>query len=66
MKGLLVNVEVSQSENVYRFDWEQLNMTKEEFDSLSHAEQKEVVQGAIDELHDQPYWIADAFKSGEA
>jgi YD repeat-containing protein len=65
MKGLLVNVEVSQSENVYRFDWDQLDMTKEEFDSLSHKEQKDVVQKAVDDLPEQPYWIAQDFGSND-
>lgn len=63
MKGLLVTVEVSQSSNRYRFDWEQLDMTKEEFDALSYDEKYDVIQKAVNLLPEQPYWHVDDFIS---
>jgi hypothetical protein len=63
MKGLLVTVEVTQTSNRYRFDWDQIDMTKEQFDALSHEEKKEIVQAAIDDLPDQPCWIVDDWSS---
>jgi hypothetical protein len=56
-----VKLESSQDSRSVTLDMEDLGFTKKEWMKLSEEEKKDNIQVAIDNLPDQPFWVAQDF-----
>jgi hypothetical protein len=43
------------------FSLDELELTKEEWNAMTEEEKLNVIQKAVDELPEQPYWFVDYF-----
>ena len=51
----------SQDTGHHNFNLEDLGVTEEEWNEMSESKKKDLIQSAVNDLHDQPYWVADSF-----
>lgn len=58
---ILVKLEVSESNGHHTFDLDDLGLTKEEWKQMSDSEKHDVVEKAVFDLPEQPYWMVDTF-----
>jgi len=58
-----ISIDLGVSENTgHRIcDLEDLNLTQENWDSMSDNEKQEAIQDWVDELPEHPYWVVDRF-----
>lgn len=56
-----VRVEASQDFDYKTLDFDDLGITKDEFETMDVEERTEAIQKAIDDL-EQPCWIVDNYK----
>lgn len=56
-----VFMDVSEFSDSAKFDFEDLNLTEEQWNGLGDEEKKEALQKAIDDLPTQPYWVLTKF-----
>jgi len=59
MKTISVMLCVSQNTNHVDLDFEDLDLTEEEYNNLSEEEKKEKIQLWVNDMNDQPYWMVD-------
>ena len=57
-----VNASVSDESKHFEFSFDDLDITKDEWRMLSSKEQTELIQKALNELPEQPYWFPDSFQ----
>jgi len=56
-----VTLGASQDTGHQNFDLEDFGVTEQEWNEMSESKKKDLIQSAVNDLHDQPYWIADSF-----
>jgi hypothetical protein len=56
-----VTLGASQDTSHHKFSLDDLGVTEQEWNEMSESEKKDLIQNAVNDLHDQPYWITDSF-----
>lgn len=56
-----VKLEVSENRGHHTFDLYDLGVTKEEWEQMSDSEKHDIVEKAVFDLPEQPYWMVDSF-----
>ena len=56
-----VKLGASETTGNETFDLEDLGLTQEEWDLMSESEKNIVIENAVFEQNDQPYWMVDSF-----
>lgn len=56
-----VNLEASQTSNIWKFDLEELGYSEEEWRELKIDEKLKAVTDWVNDLPEQPYWVLDNF-----
>lgn len=62
MKKVLVNLEVSQNQDFRTFDLDDLGVSEQDWNEMSESEKNVVIQNAVFDLPEQPYWMVDSFE----
>ena len=58
---ILVTLDVSQDSRNITFDLEDLECTEEGWLELSERDKKSIIQQAVDNMPEQPYWVVNTF-----
>jgi len=58
---ILVTLDVSQDSRNVTFDLEDLDITEEDWMELSDKDKKSIIQQAVDNMPEQPYWVVNTF-----
>lgn len=56
-----VRLEVSENNGYHTFDLDDLNVTKEEWEKMDYSEQIRIIEMAVFNLPEQPYWTVESF-----
>jgi len=56
-----VNLAVSQNTDYETYDLEDFDLTIAEWESMSDYEKSDIIQKAVNNLPEQPYWVVDSF-----
>lgn len=56
-----VSLQASPTLDIHKFDLEDLNVTQEAWEQMSDSEKIEIVQKAVNELPEHPYWVVASF-----
>lgn len=56
-----VRLEVSQNTNHVSFDLSNFGLSESEWEELSDKEKHELIESAVFDLPEQPYWVLDSF-----
>lgn len=56
-----VRLEASQNNDVVTLSFDQLGVSKEDWDKMSKELKEELLQEVIDDMPSQPYWMVGSF-----
>lgn len=56
-----VKLDVSESKGHHTFDLEDLGVTEQEWNEMSESKKNNIVEKAVFDLPEQPYWMVDSF-----
>lgn len=62
MTKIKAKLETSETAKSFTFNFHDLDVTKEEWEAMSDTEKHNVIQNAVFELNEQPYWVLDTFE----
>lgn len=57
-----VKLEVSENSKHHTFDLDDLDLIKEQWETMSDSQKQDAIEKAVFDLPDQPYWMVDSFK----
>jgi hypothetical protein len=57
-----VKLEVSESKGHKTFDLEDLGVAEQEWNKMSEPEKHDIVEKAVFDLPEQPYWMVGSFE----
>ena len=57
-----VKLDVSQNKGNHTFDLEDFDVTEKEWEELDDVQRREIIENAVFELPEQPYWMVDTFE----
>lgn len=60
---ITVNLECSQLSMTARLSLDDLNLTPEEWGEMTETEKNSVLEDAVNELPEQPYWVIGNFNT---
>ena len=56
-----VSLDVSHPFSSHSFELEDLGVSHSDWHDMTDEEKKAILQGAIDDIPEQPYWVLDSF-----
>lgn len=54
---------VSRETNTETISLDDLNLSQAEWEHMTEEERKEAIQDWVNDMNDQPYWIAEGFNA---
>jgi len=56
-----VKLEVSENNGHHTFDLDDLDVTEQEWNEMSESEKHDIIERAVFDLPEQPYWMVGSF-----
>lgn len=57
-----VKLEVSENTGHKTFDLDDLDITEQKWNEMSDSEKRSLIETAVFDLPEQPYWMVDSFE----